>query len=103
MEEIPQKFWWVFWSVAIATTLYCLIQLNTEHRRYPLKYRLVWSMVVFMPFFGPLLYGGLFRRLDPTKHGVESYGGGWGLDGDHRGSTDFNGSESGGGDAGGGD
>lgn len=55
MDAIPQKLWVLLWSLALLITLYCLIQINTRHAKYAVKYRLVWSLGVFLPFLAPLL------------------------------------------------
>jgi hypothetical protein len=79
MNEIPQKFWWLVGVLAALATLHSLIGIQIKNRRCPLGYRLAWSVVVLVPFLGPLLYGALFQRLRRSDVGEWSAAGGWGL------------------------
>lgn len=40
--------------------LFCVVQINTKHKRADILKRIAWSIVVFAPVAGPLLYGALF-------------------------------------------
>jgi low temperature requirement protein LtrA len=59
-------------------------------RRAPFFRKLFWTVVLFVPYLGPLFYGALFNPLSPQgEHLQDRYGwGSMGADTHHPGSGD---------------
>lgn len=54
----------LFWVLLLTETISLLCMVSLWRRRDArLRSRVLWSVVLFVPLLGPLLYGSLFRPL----------------------------------------
>lgn len=51
--------------LVISTLISLACAIHAVRRRGPIWKRAMWTLVVFLPLLGPLLYGGLYERLLP--------------------------------------
>lgn len=106
--SIPDNVWALLLTVAAFLSVYCLFRIHFRFRVWPWRHRLFWSVVVLVPFLGPLLYGALFQ-IFPATAWTDGNASGWGILVDRRhddwggGGSDGGGGGDGGGCGGGGD
>lgn len=98
---IPMQVWLPFLALAAFMSLYSLFRIHVRRQRWPLRHRLFWSLVVPLPFVGPMLYALLFERF-PSSAWTDREASGWGLSVDRGDSGGWLGGGGGGSDDGGG-
>lgn len=69
-------------ALILSLRLFFGIWILPRNRARPLRAKLFWSMIVFIPFFGALAFGALYHipgREDGIPPTPDSFGGGGGM------------------------